>query len=55
MSEAPVRTDDARDGITDVPLIMEDLLCQIEVLRATDGDPVAIADLWAQVDQLRDR
>lgn len=47
--------DDVLDGLADVPLIMEDLLCQIEVLRSADGDPAAIADLWAQIDLLRGR
>lgn len=42
-------------GAADVPLIVEDLLCQIEVLRASDGDPAAITDLWAQVDLLQGR
>lgn len=55
MSTAPVNADDARDGITDVPLILEDLLCEIEDLRARGGDPAVIADLWAQVDLLRGR
>lgn len=55
MSTAPLNTDDVRDGVADAPLIAEDLLCQIEVLRATDGDPVAIADRWAQVDLLQAR
>jgi hypothetical protein len=55
MSTAPLNTDDLHGGVEDVPLIVEDLLCQIEVLRATNADPAAIADLWAQVDLLRGR
>ncbi|WP_156887377.1 hypothetical protein [Propionicicella superfundia] len=54
MSTTASGTDDVING-ADVPLIVEDLLCQIEVLRAVSGDPAAIADLWAQVDLLRDR
>jgi len=48
-------TDDVRDGLADVPLIVEDLLCQIDDLSATDGDPAVIAELWAQVDLLQGR
>jgi len=48
-------TEVVQRGAADVPLIVEDLLCQIEVLRATNADPAAIADLWAQVDLLRGR
>jgi len=55
MSTAPLDTDDVRDGVADVPLIVEDLLCQIEDLRATDGDQAVIAELWAQVDLLQGR
>lgn len=56
MSTTNLGTNDVNGGITDVPLIVEDLLCRIEVLRATNiGDPAAIADLWAQVDLLRGR
>lgn len=47
--------DDVLDGLADVPLMVEDLLCQIEVLRAVGGDPATVADLWAQVDLLRAR
>ena len=55
MSTATLDTDDVRDGVPDVPLIVEDLLCQIEDLRAADGDPAALAELWAQVDHLQGR
>ena len=55
MSTAPLDTDDVRDGVADVPLIVEDLLCQIEDLTATDGDPAVIGELWAQVDLLQGR
>ena len=55
MSTTAVDTNDVLDGVPDVPLILEDLLCQIEILCATDGDPAAIADLWAQVHLLQDR
>lgn len=41
--------------LTDVPLILEDLLCQIEELRATGGDVDVIADLLAQVELLQGR
>ena len=47
--------EDAGGQLTDVPLILEDLLCQIEDLCATEGDPTAIAELWAQVDLLQGR
>lgn len=46
---------DVLEGLADMPLVVEDLLCQIEVLLATNGDPAAIADLWAQVDLLQAR
>ena len=55
MSTAPLNTDDVRDGVPDVPLIVEDLLCKTEDVRVTDGDPDVIADLWAQVDLLQGR
>lgn len=55
MSKAPLETDDVRDGLPDAPLIVEDLLCQIEVLHATNGDPAATAELWAQIDLLQGR
>ena len=55
-ADAPVSEyDDVLDGLADVPLMVEDLLCQIEVLRAVGGDPATVADLWAQVDLLRAR
>jgi len=41
--------------LTDVPLIVEDLLCQVEDLRAVGGDPAAIEDLLAQVEFLQGR
>lgn len=44
-----------RRGFADVPLIVEDLLCQVEDLRAAGGDPAVIDDLLAQVAQLRAR
>jgi hypothetical protein len=47
--------EDARYGLADVPLIVEDLLCQVEELRAFGGDPAAVADLLAQVDLLQGR
>ncbi len=55
MSTAPLDTDGVRDFVPDVPLIVEDLLCQIEDLRATGGDAAVIAELWAQVDLLQGR
>lgn len=48
-------SDDVRNGLADVPLILEDLLGQIEELRATDGDEDVIADLLAQVELLQGR
>ncbi len=47
--------EDVRAGLADVPLIIEDLLCQVEELRADDSDPATVADLLAQVDLLRGR
>ena len=44
-----------RVGFADVPLIMEDLLCQVEDLRDVRGDPAVIDDLLAQVALLRAR
>lgn len=55
MSSALLDTDDGRNGVPDVPLIVEDLLGQIEVLRTTDGEPAVIAELWALVDLLQGR
>ena len=48
-------SDDARQRITDVPLILEDLLCQVEDLRAVGGDRAKIDDLLAQVELLQGR
>lgn len=47
--------DEVRDGVADVPLIVEDLVCQVEQLRAEGGDPAVIADLLAQLDLLQGR
>ena len=47
--------EDLGGQLTDVPLILEDLLGQIEELRATDGDVDVIADLLAQVELLHGR
>ncbi|MHB1011147.1 MAG: hypothetical protein ACYC1E_18425 [Propionibacteriaceae bacterium] len=47
--------EDGRYGLADAPLIVEDLLCKVEELRAFGGDPVAVADLLAQVDLLQGR
>ncbi len=47
--------EDMGGPLTDVPLILEDLLSQIEELRATDGDEDVIADLLAQVELLQGR
>lgn len=46
---------DLGNPLTDVPLILEDLLCQIEDLRTTGGDEAVIADLLAQVELLQGR
>ena len=40
-----------RFGLADVPLIVEDLLCQVEELRA----PAVVIDLLAHVDLLQGR
>ena len=55
MSTAPLDTAYARSGLPDVPLIVEDLLCQIEDFRGTDGSTTTVAELWAQVDLLQGR
>ena len=55
MEETRHDVEDVRGPLTDVPLILEDLLCQIEELRATDGDVDVIADLLAQVELLQGR
>ena len=47
--------DEIRGGLSDVPLIVEDLLCQVEDLRAVGCDPPVVADLWAQIDLLQGR
>ena len=47
--------DEGRYGLADVPLIVEDLLCQVEVLGTVGGDPAVVADLLAQVDLLQGR
>jgi hypothetical protein len=47
--------DDGQYGLADVPLIVEDLLCQVEELRAICGDPVVVADLLVHVDLLQGR
>ena len=47
--------EDGRYGFADVPLIVEDLLCQVEELRAVGGDPGVVADMLAQVDLLQGR
>ena len=55
MNDPTLESVDPRDGLADVPLIVEDLLCQIEILRSTGGDPAAVADLFAQVELLQAR
>ena len=55
MSTAGPDTDYFRDGVPDVPLIVEDLLCRIDDIGAADGDPSTIAELWAYVDLLQGR
>ena len=55
MGTTAMETEAVGDGVPDLPLIVEDLLCQIEDLRAMDGDPAVIAELWAQVALLQGR
>ena len=55
MTTSLLDTNNVHGGAADVLLILEDLLCQIEILRAAGDDPAAIADLWAQVDLLQAR
>ena len=55
MEETRHDVEDVRGPLTDVPLILEDLLCQIEDLRATGGDEAVIADLLAQVSLFQGR
>ena len=47
--------DDESAVLTDVPLIVEDLLCQVEDLRLVGGDPATVEDLLAQVELLQGR
>ena len=47
--------EDGRYELADVPLIVEDLLCQVEELRAVGGDPVVVADLLVHADLLQGR
>jgi hypothetical protein len=49
------RFEDGRYVLADVPLIVEDLLCQVEELRAVGGESAVVADLLAQVDLLQGR
>jgi hypothetical protein len=49
------RFEDGPRGLADVPLIVEDLLRQVEELRAVGGDPAMVAALLAQVDLLQGR
>ena len=42
-----------RLGPADAPLILDNLLCWIEELRATGGDPVVMAEMLAQVELVR--
>ena len=39
----------SQDGPTEVPVIVEDLLCQIELLNAGGADSAVVADIWTQV------
>lgn len=55
MRAPSTRFEDERYGLADVPLIVEDLLCQVEELRAIGGKPAVVADLLAQVDLLQGR
>ena len=55
MSTPSLDTEVVQRGAADVPLIVEDLLCQIEELRATDGDEDVISDLVAQVELVQGR
>lgn len=53
MSGSATDSDEVRNNMPDVPIIIEDLLCAIEFQAATDGDPAVVADLWAQVQLLQ--
>ena len=55
MSGSMATSDEARDNIADLPIILEDLLSRIEAQAATHGDPAVVADLWAQVEFLQVR
>lgn len=43
---------DASTTASDVPLIVEDLLTELDDLRTSDGDPVLIGEFWAQALEL---
>lgn len=47
--------EDVDGRLMDVPLIVEDLLCQVEELRLVGGDPATVEDLLAQVELLQGR
>ena len=56
MSETVMtRFGDTTGWLADVPLIVGDMLCQVEDLRAIGGDPAVMDDLLAQVDLLQGR
>ena len=38
-----------QDGPPDVPVIVDDLRCQIELLNAGGADSAVVADIWTQV------
>jgi hypothetical protein len=42
----------ASSELSDVPLIVEDLLTELDDLRTSDGDTVLIGELWAQAVEL---
>ena len=55
MSGSAAKSDEVRINMPDGPILIEDLLSQIEFQAATGGDPAVIAAMWAQVQLLQAR
>ena len=55
MSGWLAKSDEVRINMPDGPILIENLLSQIEFQAATGGDPAVIAALWAQVQLLQVR
>ena len=53
MTTAPHRRPSQQDRLPDLPLILEDLLLEIEQAQRDGATPVELADLRAQYNELR--